>query len=226
LKLQIGSCGVPIRKINSEATKRELRPLVAFMRYAHRRVFDRLHTQNPEAFEPFKEEFGTKFSEHRHGKLVGRERYRMRPNEKFIKRDPEMRKDWTNATGVIRSPGRGPTDQPWQRRRGDEDQAGNTAGANREEQLRHASRHHAAPHKKISGAGRTALHHGHSVRLSLNKPVPELPHEGKPPPPPHPAHHIAGRAAKLVEQHFGASTWKHRRSARSKAGAAIPRKSC
>jgi hypothetical protein len=88
--------------------RRQFRPLERFMRYAHRRTFDRLHTEAPSgAFEPFKQQFGHKFRSRKHGKLTGTERYRMRPNERLVK----LAKSWTNATGVVRSPGRGPTDQ-------------------------------------------------------------------------------------------------------------------
>src|SRR5580765_2997590 len=72
--------------------QRELEPLRLFMQYAHRRVFDPVHTENqPETFEPFKREFGKKFSSRKHGKLTGTERYRMSPNNVFIKRAPLTR---------------------------------------------------------------------------------------------------------------------------------------
>jgi hypothetical protein len=88
--------------------KRQFRGLERFMRFAHRRVFDRLHTEAPAAtYEPFKQQFGQPFRSRKRGRLMDVPRYRMRPNERFVK----LAKGWTNATGVIHSPGRGPTDQ-------------------------------------------------------------------------------------------------------------------
>jgi hypothetical protein len=71
-----------------EAAKAEFRPLVGFMRYAHRRVFDHLNQgQLKGKWQPFRDEYGQLFRQKKHGKLTGKERMRMRPVEEFIKID-------------------------------------------------------------------------------------------------------------------------------------------
>lgn len=66
--------------------KAEYRPLVPFMRYAARRVFDQLNTGPLNGkWHPFRDEFGQLYRQKKHGKLTGHERMRMRPEDQFIK---------------------------------------------------------------------------------------------------------------------------------------------
>jgi hypothetical protein len=69
-----------------EAAKAEFKPLVPFMRYAARRVFDHLNQGGLKgSWQPFRDEFGTLYRQKKFGKLTGHERMRMRTHEQFIK---------------------------------------------------------------------------------------------------------------------------------------------
>lgn len=68
-----------------EAAKAEFRPLVPFMRYASRRVFDQLNVQNKGKWTPFRDEFGEEYRQKKFGRETGVVRNRMRPNHEFIK---------------------------------------------------------------------------------------------------------------------------------------------
>lgn len=68
-----------------EATKAEFRPLVPFMRYANRRVFDQLNVAAKGAWVPFRDEFGVEYRQKKFGQETGVVRRRMRPNQEFIK---------------------------------------------------------------------------------------------------------------------------------------------
>lgn len=68
------------------AAKAEFTPLVPFMRYVHRRIFDHLNQQVLKGkWGPFRTQFGQLHRQRKHGKLTGHERMRMRPVEQFIK---------------------------------------------------------------------------------------------------------------------------------------------
>ncbi len=93
-----------------EAAEAELTPLVPFIRYAHRRVFDHLNqAQLKGKWTPFRDEFGQLFRQKFHGKYTGKTRMRMKPTE-FIKIDLddelmklERRDDagrWTGIAGA------------------------------------------------------------------------------------------------------------------------------
>jgi hypothetical protein len=69
------------------AAKAAFRPLVPFMRYANRRVFDKLNVENKGKWDAFREEFGTEYRQRKFGKETGHVRRRMRPNQEFIKID-------------------------------------------------------------------------------------------------------------------------------------------
>jgi hypothetical protein len=69
-----------------DEAKREFAPLVPFMRYAHRRVFDHLNQGALKGkWTPFREEYGVLFRQKYHGKYTGKTRMRMKPNDEFIK---------------------------------------------------------------------------------------------------------------------------------------------
>lgn len=80
-------------KMDDEA-KRTMKPLVPFMFFAHRRVFDHLNQARLKGkWGPFRDEFGQLYRQKKHGKLTGHERMRMRPMGDFIKRAPSLHQE-------------------------------------------------------------------------------------------------------------------------------------
>jgi hypothetical protein len=66
--------------------KKAFKPLVPFMRYASRRVFDQLNVQHKGKWTAFRDEFGEEFKDRRKD-AAGKVRRRMRPNQEFVKVD-------------------------------------------------------------------------------------------------------------------------------------------
>lgn len=190
-----------------EAAKADFRPLVPFMRYAHRRVFDQLHVANKGKFQAFKDEFGVEYRQKKHGKLTGVVHPRLRPNHEFIKLElgdlsEPLEKSWTNATGVIRAPG-SPTEVENADRTTRPTPTRSESGSARIVNEHERDTHSVLPIARAALASAEASQGPHGAllhRLKIAKPVPELPH-GAPP--------IAGAsthikaAAQAVEDHFG-----------------------
>lgn len=96
-----------------ERAKQEFGPLVPFMRYANRRVFDRLNTEEGlhGVWQPFRDQFGQVHVQRKDGKETGVRRMRMRPNDRFVKSESgisdsnRVRPDSGRSSGKRERPG-------------------------------------------------------------------------------------------------------------------------
>lgn len=167
------------------AAKAAFRPLVPFMRYANRRVFDKLNVENKGKWDAFREEFGTEYRQRKFGKETGHVRRRMRPNQEFIKIDLGDLEDEILAKAADGSH----EDTPSKPSKHNENKSGHNAHSSlRLAQI--ALARASAAHK--AGIGTHAA--------SGVKHIPEPP--GGMPPPADPMLHIKD-AAIAVERHFG-----------------------
>jgi hypothetical protein len=73
----------------SDAQKEELTPLVPFMRYTRRRLFNAMRVGDLKGKSgPYRAEFGKPFADSRKDKVTGAVRLRLRPNDQFVKIAP------------------------------------------------------------------------------------------------------------------------------------------
>lgn len=167
-----------------DSAKGDFTPLVPFMRYAQRRVFDRLNTEEGVRgkWQPFREEFGRLHVQRKNGKETGVTRMRMRPNDQFVKIEPGEDEPLAKAFERAES-------KPDSRAEsGNRERPGNKNGHNAHSIARIALIRAIAAHRV--GIGRGGVKH-----------VPEPP-GGDFPGRHDPGMHIKD-AAKLVEAHYG-----------------------
>lgn len=168
------------------AAKAAFRPLVPFMRYANRRVFDKLNVENKGKWDAFREEFGTEYRQRKFGKETGHVRRRMRPNQEFIKIDLGDLEDDVLAKLDESAQSGEPSVKPGQK----ENENGHDAHSSAVRLGRLALARASAAHKAGIGT--------HAASGVMH--IPEPP--GGMPPPSDPTLHIK-HAAIAVERHFG-----------------------
>jgi hypothetical protein len=167
------------------AAKAAFRPLVPFMRYANRRVFDKLNVENKGKWDAFREEFGTEYRQRKFGKETGHVRRRMRPNQEFIKIDLGDLEDEILAKAV----------------NGSHEDASSKPSRHKENKSGHNA-HSPLRLAQIALARASAAHKAGigTHAASGVKHIPEPP--GGMPPPADPMLHIKD-AAIAIERHFG-----------------------